>query len=271
MKIGYIQFHPHVGEKEYNIEKTIELVSEGAVANLLVLPELCNTGYLFEEKTELIKLAEEIPKGKTIKAWEKIADETHTYLVAGICEKYQNNYYNSSVLIGPDGYIDTYRKIHLFDKEKFLFEPGNGPFKIYDIGLAKIGMMICFDWAFPEISRILAINGAEIICHPANLVLSFAQQTMLARSIENRVFTITANRIGDDIRPNSKLSFTGKSQITSPKMELLVKSDEKTEEVKIIDIDPSLARNKMITPNNHIFLDRRVDLYQPLLNVYHNK
>ncbi|MHA1556783.1 MAG: nitrilase-related carbon-nitrogen hydrolase [Candidatus Heimdallarchaeota archaeon] len=267
MKVGYIQFHPRFGEVDYNRTHSLELIHQGADADLLVLPELCITGYLFEDKTELERLAEYIPEGKSTKAWIKIAKETNTYLVAGLCEKTKDGkYYNSSVLIGPEGYIDTYRKIHLFNTEKDFFSPGNGPFKIYDIGIAKLGMIICFDWAFPELTRILALNGAEIICHPSNLVLSFAQKTMLARSIENRVFTITANRIGEDSRPSSTLSFTGESQVTSPKMEILLKASVDKEEVNVVEIDPSLAQNKMITANNHIFLDRRVELYHPLFN-----
>ena len=267
MKVGYIQFHPQFGEVEENRLRTLELIKQNASADLLVLPELCTTGYLFEDKTELDRLAEFIPDGKSTKAWIKIAKETDTYLVAGICEKTSNGqFYNSAVLVGPEGYIDTYRKIHLFNTEKDFFSPGEGPFKIYDIGKTKLGMIVCFDWAFPESTRILALHGAEIICHPSNLVLSFAQKAMLARSIENGVYTITANRIGDDIRPSSKLSFTGESQVTSPKMEILLQASPDKEEVGIIEIDPSLAQNKMITPNNHIFLDRKVELYQPLLN-----
>ena len=265
MKIGFIQFKPEFGDKDYNINKTLELIDDGKDADLLVLPELCNTGYLFENPAELDELVEEVPNGKTTQAWLKIAQDTKTYIVAGICEKYQNNFYNSSVLIGPEGFIDIYRKIHLFDSEKKFFTPGMDPPEVYDIGKAIIGMMICFDWAFPETARILALKGAEVICHPSNLVLTYAQKSMLSRSIENRVFTITANRIGDEIRPNSKLSFTGNSQITSPKMEILAQAQADTEEVVVIEIDPTLAQNKMITPNNHVFNDRRIDLYQSLL------
>ncbi len=266
MNVGFAQFAPLFGEKDKNVQRTVDLITEAVNTDLLVLPELCNTGYLFEDKSEIRKLAEIIPDGSTVKAWEKAAAETNTYLVAGICEKTEKDeYYNSAVLIGPEGYIDTYRKIQLFNTEKDLYLPGNGPFKIYDIGLAKIGIMICFDWAFPEIARILALNDAEIICHPANLVLAFAQKAMLARSIENRVFTITANRIGEDIRPNSKLTFTGQSQITSPNMELLYQAKSDTEESITIEIDPKLAQNKMITANNHVFMDRRVELYESLI------
>ena len=267
MKVGYVQFHPQFGEVENNRARTLQLIRENAKADLLVLPELCTTGYLFEDAAELKRLAEFVPDGKSVKKWITVAKETETYLVAGICEKTKDGkFYNSAVLISPEGYIDTYRKIHLFNTEKKFFAPGTGPFKIYDIGLAKIGMIVCFDWAFPESTRILALHGAEIICHPSNLVLSFAQKAMLTRSIENKVFTITANRIGDDIRPKSKLSFTGESQVTSPQMEVLIRASPDIEEVGIVTIDPTKAQNKMITANNHIFMDRRVELYHPLLN-----
>ncbi len=266
MKVGFIQFNPVFGEVTRNLERSIELIREGADADLLVLPELCTSGYLFIDKEELKKLSEKVPDGPSTKAWIEVAQETNTYIVAGICEKLsETDFYNSAVLIGPDGFIDVYRKIHLFNNEKNFFKAGTGPFKIYDLGLAKIGIMVCFDWYFPEVARILALHGADIICHPANLVLPFSQKTMLARSIENRIFTITANRVGSDIRSNTKLIFTGQSQITSPKMAILAQASEVEEVVKIVTIDPTLARNKMVTANNHAFLDRRVELYAPLL------
>jgi predicted amidohydrolase len=266
MKAGFVQFAPIFGEKEENLQKIDEIVLSHASADLLVLPELCTTGYLFKDKNEVKRFAEEVPRGKTIKRWEDLASKAGTYLVAGICEKTKNDaYYNSAVLIGPEGFIDVYRKIHLFDKEKELFVPGSGPFKVYNINGVRIGIIICFDWAFPEITRILAIHGAEIICHPANLVLPFAQTAMLTRSIENRVYTITANRIGTDDRTNTKLTFTGQSQIVDPTMKRLARASKTKEEVKIVSIEPKLAQNKMITANNHVFLDRRIDLYEPLL------
>jgi predicted amidohydrolase len=264
--VGYIQFKPFFGEKKQNLQKTVELIKSAPEADLLVLPELCTTGYLFNHITELERMAERVTTGKTVRVWERVAKETNTYLVAGICEESEDgNFYNSAVLIGPEGYVDVYRKIHLFDIEKEFFQPGKGPFKVYDLGFATIGIMICFDWVFPETARILALHGAEILCHPANLVLPYAQTAMLVRSIENRVFTITANRIGTDSRPNNQLTFTGMSQITSPEMKRLAQASKDQEEIQIKEIDISLAKNKMITANNHLFLDRKPDLYKPLL------
>ncbi|NHJ86982.1 MAG: acyltransferase [Asgard group archaeon] len=272
MKVGFVQFEPIFDESEKNLSKSIELIKQGKDADLLVLPELCSTGYLFEDISELQRLGEKVPSGPSTQAWIEVAQETNTFIVAGICEKISKEvFYNSAVLVGPEGFIDVYRKVHLFNTEKDFFKSGNGPFKIYNIGKCKLGIIICFDWIFPEITRILALYGAEIICHPANLVLPFAQKAMLTRSIENRIFTITANRIGTESRPNESLTFTGMSQITDPKMKQLAKASKDQTEVQIIEIDPALARNKMITANNHIFADRRVDLYNPLLRDLPNK
>lgn len=136
---------------------------------------------------------------------------------------------------------------------------------MYDIGKTRIGILICFDWIFPGISRILAIKGADILCHPANLVLPYAQRAMCTRSIENRVFTITANRIGNDIRSFDELHITGKSQVTSSRMEVLCSAGKYTKKVTTIKIDSLEARDNHVMPNNDIFEDRRVTLYTDLL------
>ena len=106
---------------------------------------------------------------------------------------------------------------------------------------------------------------ADVICHPSNLVLPYCQDAMRTRSIENKVFTITANRIGVEKRGNLSLSFTGKSQITDPTGQVLVSAGERSESLKITEIDVSQARDKFVTPSNDLFKDRKVSLYKPLL------
>ncbi|MCK5141822.1 MAG: acyltransferase, partial [Candidatus Heimdallarchaeota archaeon] len=175
------------------------------------------------------------------------------------------DFYNSSVLIGPDGFIGKYQKIHLFDREKLFFQPGNGPLISYEAKGMKIGMLVCFDWIFPEATRVLALEGIDILAHSANLVLPYSQTAMLARSIENRIFTITSNRIGTEKNGGIELSFTGQSQITSPKMELLASTGVDTEEIKIVEIDIELARNKWLNERNNVLLDRRSTMYSKLL------
>ena len=116
-------------------------------------------------------------------------------------------------------------------------------------------------WVFAEVSRNLALQGADIICHPSNLVLSYCQQTMLTRSLENRVFSITANRTGLEKRPHGELKFTGKSQIVAPNGDLLYRAASQRENIYIMDIDPSNARDKSITALNDVLEDRRPEYY----------
>ena len=122
--------------------------------------------------------------------------------------------------------------------------------------------MICFDWRFPETARSLALQGAEIIAHPSNLVLPHCPQAMITRCLENRVFAITADRVGDESRvPKEFLQFIGQSQVVDPDGKILVRASETEEEVCIVEIDLEKAREKFLNPKNDIFKDRRPDLY----------
>ncbi|MFQ6032832.1 MAG: nitrilase-related carbon-nitrogen hydrolase [Candidatus Zixiibacteriota bacterium] len=261
MKVGFMQFSPLFGRKEKNVERVINPL-RGAKADLLVLPELFSTGYLFLNEEELRRSAESIPDGPTVSRFLKLAKKENTNLVFGIAERADDRLFNSSVLVTPKGECFVYRKLHLFDREKHLFSPGDKELEVFDIGEAKVGMMICFDWIFPEVARILALKGADIICHPSNLILPYCQDAMITRCIENRVFAITSNRTGREKRGNQELIFTGNSQIVDPKGRILAKANAKEEEVCVIEIDPSWAEDKMVTPNNHILEDRRTDFYK---------
>jgi predicted amidohydrolase len=162
--------------------------------------------------------------------------------------------------------VYTYQKTHLFDREKLFFQTGTNAYQAYSVGGAKIGMMVCFDWIYPEVSRVLALKGAHVICHPANLVLPWGQDAMRTRSIENRVFTVTANRIGTEKRGSLSMSFSGKSQIVDPEGNILASAGERSESLKIVDIDVTEAENKNVTANNDIFGDRKISLYKAIAN-----
>ncbi|MBN2515544.1 MAG: acyltransferase [Deltaproteobacteria bacterium] len=264
MKAGFVQFEPLFGEVNKNIERA-EMLIDGTDADLLVLPELFNTGYVFTAKGEVVDLSEEVPKGKTTQALCRMAKNNDVYIVAGIAEKSGDKYFNSAVIVSPQGYLGTYRKIHLFFEEKLWFNPGDGNFEVYDIGPYKFGVMICFDWIFPESMRVLSLKGAYVICHSANLVLPFCQDAMKTRCLENRVFAITANRTGTEARKGKSLTFTGKSQITGHTAEVLYQAAPDTDEVGIVDIDMTRAENKRLNEYNDIFEDRRTEFYKRLL------
>lgn len=264
MKVGFLQFDPQFGKVRENVETAIELI-KSSTAKLLVLPELFNTGYLFLNKKEVKDLAEEIPGGETCRRLEGFAREKKIFIAAGITEKEGGKLYNSSFLVGPDGYIGRYRKIHLFNEEKLNFDPGDESPPVFDIREAKIGIMICFDWFFPETARILAVKGADIICHPSNLVLPHAPSAMVTRSLENKVFSVTANRTGMEERGGKTLSYIGQSQILDTKGKLLLRAKPDEETLGEIDIDPLSARDKRLLEHNDLMKDRRTELYGALL------
>ncbi|NOY77059.1 MAG: acyltransferase [Calditrichaeota bacterium] len=262
MKTAIFQFHPLFGDIEGNLGK-IETAAQTADFDLLVLPELCTTGYQFSSHEEVRELSEPIPGGKTTRQLEALARRKKAFIIAGIAEKDGDSLYNSAVLVGPEGTLGTYRKIHLFDEEKLFFKKGDLGFPVFDIGFAKVGLMICFDWIFPEAARTLALKGADLICQPANLVLPYCQDAMITRAIENRVFTLTANRIGTEKRGGKPpLTFTGMSQIVSPRGERLVQFSKTEEKLRVVDLEPSEARDKWITPRNNLFEDRRSRFYE---------
>lgn len=261
MKAGVFQFSPKFGEVEANLD-VIESRLSRIDADLIVLPELCTTGYQFTSIDEVKALCEPVPDGPSIQRFVRLCKDRPFYLAAGIGERSGAVCYNSSVLIGPEGHIGTYRKVHLFNKEKMWFIPGDTGFPVWDIGPAKIGMMICFDWIFPEAARSLALQGADILCHPANLVLPFCPNAMITRSIENRIFTITANRIGSESREaGESLRFIGRSQMTSPKGELIFRMDEEETGIRVAEINPHQARDKQITAGNQLWDDRFPEMY----------
>jgi predicted amidohydrolase len=266
MRVGVFQFAPEFGQVDANIARVEAALAE-VEADLMVLPELFNSGYLFESKAEVRSLSEEIPQGNTTQRLMRLAAERNMVIVAGLPEydSSQDKFFNSAVIVGPTGYIGKYRKTHLFYKEKVWFGPGDLGLTVFDIapGL-RIGVMICFDWFFPEAARSLALQGAQIICHPTNLVLPYCQQAMLTRSLENSVITVTANRVGSEQRDNEDLRFTGGSQVVDVRGELKFRLDEQEEKVAVTEVDPARALEKTLNIHNHLFNDRRPEFYRNL-------
>ncbi len=264
MKIGFLQLRPKFGQVRENVREAQSLLKNVSDATI-VLPELFNTGYLFRSQEELDELAESANTGFTTTEMKKTARQRRLNLVFGIAEKQGRKYYNTAVLVTSTGKTFTYQKTHLFDREKLFFSPGEKKYVIHNVDGARVGMMVCFDWVFPEVSRILALEGAQVIFHPANLVLPYCQDAMRTRSIENRVFIVTANRIGTEKRGTVSISFTGNSQIVDPKGNVLASAGDRSESLRIVEIEAKEADDKAITTSNDLFKDRRVALYKPLV------
>lgn len=262
MRVGFYQFDPQFGQVAKNLALVTDTL-EAVDADLMVLPELFASGYQFVSQEEVLQLAEPVPDGPTTRRLMEVARRRRMHIVAGLPEKEGTRAYNSAVVVGPAGLIGCYRKTHLFFEETLWFTPGNSGFQVWDIGQAKIGVMICFDWYYPEAARSLALQGADILCHPSNLVLPNCPDSMPVRCLENRVFAVTCNRIGREARGGKDpLTYIGSSEIVTPRGAILHRASQDHEDLTVLDIDPAAARDKQLTRYNDLLRDRRIDLYR---------
>ncbi|WP_454064598.1 nitrilase-related carbon-nitrogen hydrolase [Candidatus Nitrospira salsa] len=262
MRVGFYQYAPQFGEIKQNLDAVIGRL-ETIDCELLVLPELAMSGYQFCSGEEVGQLAESVPDGLTTRRLAEFAKQRQCYIVAGLPERHAGKFYNSAILVGPSGFIGVYRKVHLFFEETLFFSPGDLGFQVWDIGTVHFGLLICFDWFYPEAARTLALKGADILCHPSNLVLPHCPDAMVTRCLENRVFCITANRIGEETRGGKpSLRFIGKSEIISPSGNILHRAPENESELTLMDIDPMQARDKNLNPYNDLLRDRRPQYYE---------
>ena len=233
--------------------------------DMIILPELWHVGAF---DVEAARAHAQPIDGPLVTSLGALAAEHRIWLHGGsFCELGDDGrHYNTSVLFAPDGaLVVSYRKIHLFFEEKLWFSPGDRKPAVYDIGACRVGVMICFDWFFPEMTRILALQGADVICHSANLVLPYCQDVMITRCLENRVFAVTCNRTGSEQRGGKTLAYTGRSQIVDPRGNVLFRAGRETEEIRVADVDVKAARDKQLNEHNNLFADRRPRFYGALV------
>jgi predicted amidohydrolase len=262
MKIGFVQFAPALGDVSTTMQKIERLVANCEQADLLVLPELCNSGYNFEGSEQAWATSESLGESVFLQFLASLCRQNKFHIVSGFNERDGSRLYNSAVLVGPQGYLGRYRKLHLFLNEKDYFESGDVGLPVFDIGSCRVGMLVCFDWLFPEVWRILALQGADVICHPSNLVLpGLAQRAVPIHALTNRVYVVTANRVGSE----RDLTFTGLSTITNPRGEVLLQAPDAEEGVGLVEVDVAAARDKAITARNDVLGDRRPEQYSLLV------
>ena len=273
VKVAAIQFEPHVGDKEYSVNEGLRLIDEAGSqgAKLMVLPELSNTGYTFNSREEAFALAEPVPDGPTTRKWIEIAKKHQAYICAGITEKEGPRLYNSVAVVGPEGHIGTYRKTHLWNEDKLWFEKGNLGYPVFDLPFGKIGCRICYDIWFPEVTRIYAVQGADIICDSTNWVVVDPLQTKekptaaysaQQLSLMNACYSICADRDGIE----RDCTFIGNSCITDPGGGFAAGPGSPDEpEIVMAEINVSLARYRHWTEFNNPITDRRTDLYDEFL------
>ncbi|MBB3064647.1 MULTISPECIES: nitrilase family protein [Limibacillus] len=278
VKIACIQMEPIVGDKKRNIRRSVELIEEAAAngAELVVLPELCNSGYVFNDRDEAFALSEEVPGGETCDAWCAVANKHGLHIVAGINEREGDSLYNSAVVIGPEGYVGTFRKVHLWNEENLFFEPGDLGFPVFRTPLGRIGCNICYDSWFPESFRLAALQGADIVCVPTNWVpipgqakgeRAMANTLVMAASHCNSVFIAAADRIGTE----RGQPFEGQSLITSHTgWPIAGPASADKEEILYAEANLADARRKRNwNEYNQPLRDRRTDLYEEMLGSPH--
>jgi predicted amidohydrolase len=274
IKVACLQMEPRIGQVQANVARSLELIAQAAKAGALlaVLPELCNTGYVFETREEARALSEQVPAGPTCEAWMAAARKHSMFIVAGITEREDGQLYNSAVLIGPDGYIGTYRKNHLWGTENIFFEPGNLGVPVFDIGVGRVACAICYDIWFPEIFRLAALQGADMLCVATNWVPMPAQPgnlPMMANILAmggahaNSMFVAAADRIGVE----RGQPFLGNSLIVSHTgWPIAGPASLDREEMIVAEIDLADARrNRNLTDFNERLRDRRTDMYGEML------
>lgn len=255
VRAGFAQTKPVLGDTDRNCRAILKTAGRGGY-ELLVFPELATSGY--DMSRSQVKSCAMSACSPFFTELADICISQNCAVVLGFPEKSGAKIYNSSIMINEKGHTFLYRKSHLFYREKELFEKGNTGFITGTASGAVIGQMICFDWFFPESARTLALKKADIIAHPANLVMPYCQDAMRIRTLENNVFAVTANRIGTE----NNYTFTGNSRIISNKGSVMARGLKSGTCVRFADIDYKVARNKHINPENDLFRDRRTDLYE---------
>ncbi len=257
-RVGFVQFSPEMLDVKGNVQTALSLAG-GLDADLVVLPELFNSGYAFKSRKELVLVAEEISSGQTTKVLLDFSRKKKNCVVAGIAEKDGSRFYNSAVAVYNGRMLGVYRKTHLFGAiEKAVFSPGNTGFKVFNAGGMKVGVMVCFDWFFPESMRTLALMGADVVAHPANLVLPFCPDALKTRCMENRVFAVMADIVGGQ----RGLRFQGLSEVVAPDGRVLHRAGAMAPVAKAVEINLALARNKKLASGNDVFADRRPEFYR---------
>ena len=267
MRVACAQYAVRDGARAHNLERSLGFVRRAAAAgeDLVVLPELAISGCDLASRDEALLLAEEFPGGPTVRAWRAEAEGSGIFIVGGFLEREGDVLFNSAVLVGP-GTAGRYRKTHLWDGEKRLYEPGL-ELPVFDTAIAKIGLLICYDAWFPEAARALALKGAQLLCVPSNAPddwvpeeqriggLTMLNVQCMAHANANRVFVAAANRVGD--------GYLGRSCIVDVKGGVLALGESAGEQLLVADVEPDRAsREKQLTGASHAFGDRNPIAYQ---------
>lgn len=247
VRIAAVQMDPKLGEVIQNRCTMVDRLEEAARggASLIAFPECALTGYGFGSRAEALPHADPIP-GPSVSVMQQTCRKLGVYCVYGLLERDGDRLYNACVLVGPEGLIGAYRKIHLpfVGVDRFV-DPGDRPFAVHEADGLRIGMHICYDGAFPESARILTLLGADLLVLPTNWPTHSemaAEHMMSCRALENVVYTMAVDRVGEE----SGFQFIGRSSITDTAGNRLAFASADREEILYADIEPARARVKKL-------------------------
>jgi 5-aminopentanamidase len=234
-------------------------------AQIVVLPELASSGYVFADRDELSSLAEN-RDGPAVAAWANLAEAFGLVIVAGFPEAAGDAIYNSAAVVDPTGVRGVYRKAHLWDSENTVFDRGDDLPLVVETEFGRIGVMICYDVEFPEWVRAVALSGADLLCAPVNWPLlprpDGERPTEMVRALAgagmNRMPTAVCDRVGTERGQD----WIGGSVIIDADGYPVAMADFGTAAVVTADVDLAQARTKRINAHNDVHADRRTDLYR---------
>lgn len=247
IRVAVVQSNPVLGDLSANRAAILANLDEAgqAGARLAVFPECALSGYAFDSRAEGLEHAESIP-GPSVEAVAERCRSLSMFSVFGMLERAGDRLYNACVLVGPEGLAGSYRKIHLpfMGVDRFA-DPGDRPLEVLDAGGLRLGLHICYDGTFPEVGRVLSLMGADLLVLPTNFPSQaerLTEHVMACRAIENTVYTLAANRVGEE----RGVRYIGRSVIHGPLGETLARAGTDSTEMLVADIDPARARQKRL-------------------------
>jgi predicted amidohydrolase len=270
--IAVCQLGLSVGDLAANASATGSAVAEAAAqdADLVIIPELSDTGYVFASATEARELASPVAGHPALRRWQELAGRHRTVIAGGFCELGSDGLlYNSAAVVDASGTLAIYRKAHLWDAEKLVFTPGSAPPPLVRLPFGTVAVMVCYDLEFPEWVRLPVLAGADLIAAPVNWPAAACPAgerpaevvKVQADAATNGVFIAVADRCRDE----RGVSWVGGSLIAGPDGYPLagpVLADQPA--VLTARCDLAAAADKRITTHNDLLADRRPQLYGPV-------
>jgi predicted amidohydrolase len=270
INIACAQIDCALGDPQTNLSKIISYLRRAAErdARLVMFPECALTGYAFDSLSEAVPVAEPID-GPSSEAIAAACRETGTYTVVGFIERERDEFYNAAMLVGPDGVVGSYRKVHLpfIGIDRFL-TPGDRQFQVFDLPFGRVGVNICYDISFPEAARVLKLKGAELIALITNwpeAAWRSPEFVASTRALENHLFYAATDRVGIE----RGWKFIGRSKIVDCNGDTLAEAGAENEELLIAAIDFAVPnQNRIVNVAGAYELDRlgdrRPEMYEAI-------